>query len=149
MSDSRNNHVKKAPWHLWVVGITGLLWSAMGAMDYVMTQTQNVDYMSAFTTEQLEFFYGLPSWTVATWAMGVWGGVIGCLFLLLRKRLAVWLFFASLLAMIITAFQNYVLSNGMEVIGDRFALIFTVFIFIVALGLYLYSRAMLQRGILK
>ena len=44
------------PWHLWVVGVVGLLWSAMGALDYVMTQTKNKSYMSNFTPEQLEFF---------------------------------------------------------------------------------------------
>jgi hypothetical protein len=40
------------PWHLWVIGIVALLWSGMGAMDYVMTQTRNAAYMSAFTPEQ-------------------------------------------------------------------------------------------------
>ena len=66
-----NNNVK-APWHLWVVGIVGFLWSAMGAMDYVMTKTRNAEYMSAFTPEQLEFFYGLPIFIVACWATAVW-----------------------------------------------------------------------------
>jgi hypothetical protein len=26
----------KPPWHLWVIGGSALLWSAMGAMDYVI-----------------------------------------------------------------------------------------------------------------
>ncbi len=30
------------PRDLWVIGIVGLLWSAMGAVDYVMTQTGNL-----------------------------------------------------------------------------------------------------------
>ena len=140
--------INKTPWHLWFVGITGFLWSAMGAMDYVMTQTKNESYMAAFTPEQLEFFYALPAWTVATWAIGVWGGVMGALFLLFKKSIAVWFFLASLLAMVITAFQNYILSNGMQVIGDTFSLAFTAVIFIVAVGLYWYSRAMLRRGTL-
>ena len=119
-----------------------------GAMDYVMTQTKNESYMSAYTPEQLSFFYGLPSWVVATWAIAVWGGVVGAVFLLLRKGVAVWVFLASLVAMLVTAFQNYVLSNGMEVMGDPFALVFTAVIFIAALGLYWYSRAMRKRGVL-
>ena len=44
----------RAPWHLWAVGIVGLLWSAMGAFDYLMTQTENESYMARFTPEQLE-----------------------------------------------------------------------------------------------
>lgn len=148
MSDSSSNKTKKSPWHLWVIAILGLLWNAMGAMDYVMTQTKNEAYMAAFTPEQLDFFYGLPTWTVAAWAIAVWGGVAGAIFLLFRKSLAVTLFLASLIAMALTAIQNYVLSNGLEVIGDTFSLVFTAAIFLAALGLYLYARAMEKRGVL-
>jgi hypothetical protein len=37
----------------------------------------------------------------------------------------------------------------MEVMGDTFSLVFTAAIFLLALGLFLYSRAMLQKGVLK
>ncbi len=104
--------------------------------------------MSGFTPEQLSFFYGIPAWAVATWAIAVWGGVLGALLLLVRRRHAVWVFLASLIAMVITTFQNYVLSNGMEVIGDAFSLGFTAAIFLFALALFLYARAMRKRKIL-
>jgi hypothetical protein len=149
MTDSNTNNVQKTPWHLWVVGFVGLLWSAMGAMDYIMTKTRNEEYMSAFTPEQLEFFYGLPVWVVAAWAIAVWGGVVGAMFLLLRKTWAVQLFLASFIAMVITTIHNYVLSNGLEVIGDTFSLVFSAVIFLVALGLWLYARAMQQRGVIS
>jgi len=148
MTESQTHKTKKTPWHLWLIGVVGFLWSSMGAMDYVMTQTKNESYMSAFTPEQLSFFYGLPSWVVAAWAIAVWGGVVGSIFLLLRKGIAVWIFLASLVGILITSFQNYVLSNGFEVIGDTFSLVFTAIIFVVALGLYLYSRTMQRRGVL-
>lgn len=149
MSVSLENRSVKAPWHLWVIGIVGFLWSAMGAMDYVMTRLQVEDYMAAFTPEQLEFFYGFPVWVNAAWATAVWCGVAGSLLLLLRKRFAVGVLLASFLAMAVTAFHNYVLSNGLEVVGDTFSLVFTAAIFLVGLGLYLYSKAMHSRGVLK
>ena len=148
MSETNETDVERTPWHLWVIGVVALLWNAMGALDYVMTQTRNEEYMSNFTPEQLSFFYGFPAWVDAAWAIAVWGGVLGALLLLIRRRYAVWVFLASLIAMVITAFQNYVLSNGMEIIGDAFTLGFTAAIFLVALALFLYARAMQQRKIL-
>ncbi|NND00015.1 MAG: hypothetical protein HKN85_07525 [Gammaproteobacteria bacterium] len=148
MPDTQQTNIDKAPWHLWVVGLLGLLWSAGGAFDYFMTQTSNEAYMSAFTPEQLEFFYGLPSWVVAFWALAVWGGVLGAILLLLRKAIAVKIFLISLIAFLITAFQNYGLSNGLEVIGDAFSLVFVLVIFLASLGLFFYSRAMLRRGVI-
>lgn len=139
---------RRTPWHLWLVGALGVLWNAMGAMDYVMTKTKNPAYMSSFTPEQLAFFYGLPPWVVSAWAIAVWGGVVGALLLLARRRLAVWVFLASLAGMVITTFHNYVLSNGMQVVGDAFSLIFTAVIFLAAVGLFLYARAMARRSVL-
>jgi len=45
MSETREAGVEPTPWHLWVIGVVALVWSAMGALDYVMTQTRNEAYM--------------------------------------------------------------------------------------------------------
>jgi hypothetical protein len=138
----------RTPLHLWVVGTLGLAWSAIGAFDYVMTETRNATYMSAFTPEQLAFFYGFPAWVVAAWAIAVWGGILGSVLLLLRSRFAVWVFFASLAGLLLTTFHNYVLSNGMEIFGDGGSQALTVLIFLVSLALFLYARAMRRRRVL-
>jgi ribose/xylose/arabinose/galactoside ABC-type transport system permease subunit len=138
----------RAPWHLWVVGGLALVWNAIGAMDYVMTQTRNEAYMAQFTPEQLEYFYGFPAWVVAAWAIAVWGGLLGAILLLLRRRLAVPVFLVSFIAMVITTIYNYLLSDGMRVMGDAATLAFTGAIFFIALLLWLYARAMAQRGVL-
>jgi hypothetical protein len=148
MAYSQTVQTARTPWHLWAIGILALLWSAMGALDFVMTQTKNEAYMSQFTDEQLAFFYGFPAWVVAAWAIGVWGGVIGALLLLFRRRLAIWVFLASLLAVVVTTIHNFLLSNGMEIMGDAFSLGFTALIFLFALGLFLYARAMHRRSVL-
>ncbi len=148
MSESQANKSDKTPWHLWTIAILGLLWSSMGAFDFVMTQTRNEDYMSHFTPDQLAFFYGFPIWVVIFWAIAVWGEVLGVLLLLMRKSLAVVVFLISFIALFITFIHNYILSNGMEVIGDTVNLIFTAVIFIIALGLYFYAKAMHKKGLL-
>jgi hypothetical protein len=149
MSEAEETAGTKTPWHVWVVGIVALLWNSVGAMDYFMTQTRNEGYLSQFTPEQLEYFYAFPTWLVALWAIAVWGGVLGALLLLARKRLAVPVFLVSLISMATTAVYNYGISNGMEVVGDTFSLVFTAVIFVIALGLYLYARTMHAKGLLR
>jgi hypothetical protein len=112
-----------------------------------MTQTRNESYMSQFTPEQLDFFYGFPTWVVAFWALAVWGGLLGTVLLLLGKRLAAPVLLGSLLAMVVTSVHNYLLSNGLEVSGGA-GLAFSGLIFLVALGLWVYARAMTRKGVL-
>jgi len=147
MPDTEIGGEAKTPMHLWIVGVVAVLWNAVGAYDYVMTQTQNESYMAAFTPEQLDFFYAFPSWVIAAWAIAVWGSVLGSILLLMRKSAAVPVFIVSFVAMVITTFQNYVLSNALEVIGTG-GLVFSAVIFLVALALVFYARAMQGRGVL-
>jgi hypothetical protein len=148
MSDPTDVTPSSTPRQLWIVGVLALLWSSVGAYDYLMTQTENAAYMAKFTPEMLAFYYGFPTWVIATWAIAVWGGVAGSVLLLMRRRLAAPVYLASLLAMVVTTFHNYVLSDGFEHMGDPFSLIFTAVIFVVAVLLYGYASNMVRRGVL-
>ena len=136
------------PKHLWIVGILAVLWNGFGAFDYLMTQTENEGYMGQFTEAQLEFFYGFPTWVVFFWALAVWGGVLGAVLLLMRKRLAAPVFLVSLVSMVVTSAHNFLLADGMAVMGAGGAA-FSAVIFAVAVGLWLYARRMAAKGVLS
>jgi hypothetical protein len=102
----------KTPWHLWAVGIVGILWNGFGCFDYFMTQTKGDDYMTAagMTEAQIAFMHKSPAWMTAVWAIGVWGGLAGAVLLLLRKKLAVPVFIASLVSYSVSVLYNTVIS---------------------------------------
>ena len=138
----------KAPVHLWIVGIVSLLWNAIGAFDYLASRLKIEFYMSQFTQEQLDYFYGFPTWAVAAWALGVWGSFFGSLALLLRKSWAVTLFGISILGLAVNSVYTYWMSNGTEVMGEG-AVMFTAVIWVIVLLLFFYARALEKRGVLR
>ncbi|MCP5073935.1 MAG: hypothetical protein GY947_11660 [Rhodobacteraceae bacterium] len=140
----------KGPWHIWVIGVVSFVFNAGGAFDYVMTQTQNPEYMAQFTQAQLDYFYGFETWVVAAWAIAVWCALLGSLLLLLRRRWAASAFAVSLVAMFVTFVQNFFLSEVkmQDVVGPQ-ALIFSGIIALVAIALFLYARWMAKRGVLR
>jgi hypothetical protein len=142
-----NGQTTKAPLHLWIVGVLAVLWNAIGAFDYTATQMRIEAYMSAFTPEQLEYFYSFPAWTVAAWAFGVWGALLGSIALLLRKAWAVWAFGISIAGMLLTTIHNFVLTDGAALMGPG-AMAFSAVIWVIALFLLFYARAMAKRGVL-
>lgn len=143
-----NNTVAKTPVHLWIVGILALLWNSVGAFDYLATELQLESYMGQFTAEQLDYFYAFPTWMVAAWAIAIWGSIFGSLSLLLQKAWAVWLFGTAIAGMTVSTFYNFVMTNGIEIMGTGGA-IFTGVIWIIAVLLFVYARAMEKRGVLK
>jgi hypothetical protein len=112
-----------------------------------MTQTKNEAYMSQFSAEQLEFYYGFPAWLVAFWAIAVWGGVLGSILLVMRKKLAVPVLFVSFLCMVVTTIHNYGFAGAADIGGGK-ELFFSVVIFVVALALPIYARSMAKKGVL-
>ena len=117
-----NSTVAKTPVHLWIVSFLALLWNSVGAFDYLATQLQLESYMSQFTAEQLDYFYAFPTWMVAAWAIAIWGSIFGSLSLLLRKAWAVWLFGVAIAGMVVSSYYNFVMSNGIEIMGTTGAI---------------------------
>lgn len=140
----------KTPWHLWVIGVVALLWTSGGAFDYVMTVTKNPSYMWQFTPEQLDFFYGFPTWVMFCWALAVWAAILGAVLLLLRSGHAVLAFAMSLFGLVGNMVYLFALSETsyLEIVGPG-ALWFSLAIAVVAILLYLYARQMRQAGVLR
>jgi len=143
-----NETISRVPLHLWIVGVLAVLWNAIGAFDYAATQLRIEPYMSQFTPEQLDYFYGFPAWSVAAWAIAVWGSLLASFGLLLRKRWAVPLFGVAIVGMVLAAIQNFLLSDGLRIMGSGGAM-FTAVIWVSAFALFFYARSLAARGLLR
>ncbi len=140
----------KTPWHLWVVAIVAVLWNLMGVVDFTMTETRNATYLKGLKPEQVDYILSFPLWSVITWAVGVFGGFLGSLLLLFRRRWAVPVFLFSIFGVILTSLYSHVISDFDKVMGGGAGLkIFSGVIFVIAVLLWLYARAMTRRGLLR
>ncbi len=99
---------RRAPAHLWIVGVLSLLWNAYGCYEYVMTETRNAAFLATLPPDWAAYWNALPAWLTAAWAIGVWGGLAGAALLLIRNRLAVWAFALSFVGVVVdVGYQMY------------------------------------------
>ena len=138
------------PWHLWLVGVVGLAWNSFGAFDYTMTKLRGDQHLRDFgmTDAQIAYMAAMTAWMVAVWAIGVWGALLGTILLLLRNRLAVPVFAASLAAFVMSLIYAYFLSNGAEVMGGQTSIVNLV-ILAGCVFFLVYARAMARKGVLR
>ena len=138
----------RTPRTLWIVGALSLAWNAMGPVDYVMTQTHNAKWLAMATPEQRAYIDHFPALMVASWALGVWGAFAGSVLLLARGRHAVTAFAVSLLGLAgSTAYQWLIAPPpGVRSAGE---IGFTVALWAVAIGLFVFARAMRPAGALS
>jgi hypothetical protein len=140
---------RRAPAHLWIVGLLALVWNAFGCFDYLMTQTGDTAYLAKFPPEQLAYFNSLPTWITALWAVGVWGGLAGAILLLLRSRFAIHAFAASLVGIVVSFAYEMALTTRPESMKQLPLALMPWVIFLVAAFLLWYARQMDRTGVLR
>jgi hypothetical protein len=104
-----NNTVSGIHWSFWAIGAVALIWNAMGVMNYVMQMDTNA--LASYPESHRSIIEGRPAWATGAFAIAVFGGVLGCLLLLLRKSAALYLFVASLLGVIVTMVHTLRVAN--------------------------------------
>ena len=144
----------RTPVHLWIVGILSLLWNAMGCFDYVMTRMRNTDYLSSAMPNvdpnaMLAWIDGFPIYAQIGWALGVWGGLLGSELLLVRSRYAVWAYGLSLLGAVVGLGYQIAAAPPLAGADDAMSKAMPYVIILVALGLFLYARAMEKKAVLR
>jgi hypothetical protein len=144
------NKTNNTPVHLWIVGILSLLWNAVGAIDYTMTETGNAAYLASYTPEQLAWIQSFPAWSVAAWAVGVWGALAGSVLLLLRKALATTAFAASLVGVLATTIWQYFVATAMPgPVSGPSGIYLSIAIWVIAILLLVYAFRMRAKGVLR
>ena len=139
---------RDAPWHFWGVALIGLLWNAIGAYDFAMTQLGDADYLAQLTPEQRDYLTGFPAVMVGFWALGVWGSFVGSLLLLLKSRHAVIAFWLSLLGLTIGIVYRQ--SGAMPAdLQTPATLAMTAVIGAAVLFFLWYSARMRREGVLR
>lgn len=143
----------RTPAHLWIVGITSLLWNCFGAYDYVMTRTRNMDYLSSMpgvdANQILAYIDGYPLWAQFGWGLGVWMALLGSILLLVRSRFAIWSFGLSLVGMALS-FGYMFTGPPMPGAADAgFLKYMPIFIIIVGIGLFYYAWRQHKAGVLR
>lgn len=94
----------KPHFSFWIVGGLGLLWHLGGCLNYIMqTNPDNVAQMP----ELYQLIINTrPSWATVAFALAVFGGAVGCILLLLRRRVAVSVLVVSLIGTLATALDT-------------------------------------------
>ncbi|MBP1904607.1 hypothetical protein J2Z32_001230 [Paenibacillus turicensis] len=140
----------KAPWHLWVIASIFLFIYANGVYDYFMMLGLNEDYYTAknYGEAVINYFSNYPVIPLILYTINIFSGVLAPCFLLLRLRWAVTLAGLSAFSILGLEFITFTWMNRWDILGAAVSL-FDIFILLLTFAMYLYSKFLLRRGVLK
>lgn len=138
----------KPPKSFWVIAVLALLWNFMGIYQFYLT-TFTLDAMVENLPEaQATLYRGIPMWYTIIFAIAVFSGFLGCIAMLLRKKIAVAIFGISLLAVLVAQGYWILGTDAMEVVG-ALSVIMPLIVIAVSIFLYFYNKGAAKNGWLK
>lgn len=135
----------RPPRSFWIISAIALLWNLLGIMAFVMQVNMSAASKAALSEAERALYESTPGWVIVVFAVAVFAGTLGSLFLLLRKARALPLLVLSLAAIVVQVFHNLFLSNTVEVLGPQAAALPIVLI-VAAVFLAWYARLAKSRG---
>lgn len=123
-----------------LLAIAGLLWNLFGIYQLVGSLTATPGSLAAagLTPAQAELMLGLPGWMSVGFALGAFGGALGCVLLLLRRREATPVFAVSLAGYIVLYVGDITEGVFAAFGAPQVAILSTVVL--IAIGLLWLSR---------
>lgn len=97
-------------WSFWLLGVLFLLWNLMGAMSFVMQM--NPEVVATFPEADQAMINGRPMWVTVGFALSVFGGALGCVLLLLKRAVALYVFLISLVGTLLAVGYSATLDLG-------------------------------------
>ena len=115
-----------------------LIWNSLGVIAFVMQMMMTPELISKLPIDQQAAYSDIPLWSTIAFAIAVFGGLLGCIFLLKKKALAIPTFTVSLAAILLQQYYNFVVINSIDLLGAS-AVFMPILVIIIAIGLLYIS----------
>lgn len=129
----------------WIIALVAIIWNGMGVMQYLAKAYSTDSFKAQYTKEQLSRISNEPTWVTLVFALAVFGGLLGSIALVFRKKIARVLFLISTLGVCAQMIYNLFIIKSVDIYGPA-AVLMTAMILIIALFLLIYSRRVTSKG---
>jgi hypothetical protein len=137
--------IRRSPWHLWAIAILTLLWNGSGAYTIMMAQAGRLLDVDA---NEAAYYAAQPLWFVVATDLALLVPLAAAVALLLRSRMAAWLFALSLIVFVVNNAYDVAAKTSL-VLVDRGWLLSTTIIAVIAVLQLAYAWAMKTRAVLQ
>lgn len=129
----------------WIVAVFALVWNLIGVAMWYLQVSMTPEQLAAMPEAQRQVYEGTPGWINIVFAVAVFGGVLGALGLLMKKRWACTMFALSLIALLVQMIGAYVVTPAWAAYGPV-GLVMPVVLLLIALFLLWYANKAKARG---
>jgi hypothetical protein len=138
----------KAPIWFWFFSVVAILWNLMGVSQFIMQITITEEALKALPSDQQAMYTDYPMWANIAFAVAVFGGTLGSILLMMKKKLAKLILTISLIAIAMQMSYYLIAMKPMDVYGPG-ALLMPILVIVFAVSLVWYAGYAIKKGWLR
>lgn len=131
-----------------ILAVSLLIWNIIGIITLIGQVNLTKDALAMMTPPERQFYIDMPVWVVSAFALNVFGGFVGCLTLLAKRKWARSFLIASLIGVSVQIAYYWVKGNGLQVFSGR-AILLPAFILSVAILSVWLAQLGIRKGWLR
>ena len=143
-----SKHTIKPSSTFWKVAIIAFIWNLLGVLSYLGQTFIPNEIIAFLPKEQSTLLYNAPAWVTVAFAIAVWGGLLGCILLLLRKHSAKRVFVISFLGIMVYLIYHFIIAKP-AYFYDITSLIIPILTVLIGIYLIRHSKRCIREGILN
>ncbi|MBC8319495.1 MAG: hypothetical protein H8E34_02100 [Bacteroidetes bacterium] len=136
----------KIPIWFWVVTIFFLLWNIMGVFSFYEHTFISEEALAKLPEQERELYGDYPIWTTIVFAIAAFGGLLGSLGLIFKKKWSKIAFIISLCAIIPQMVHNVFFTKSMEVYGPVQAATMPIMVVVFGVFLVWFSNVAIKKN---
>ncbi len=144
-SHTNESSRKSVPVWFWVVSAVALLWYLMDMSGFLMRLFMTEDVISSMPENQQHLYRNIPLWVDIGFACEVFGGLLGSIALLLKKKWALPLFVISVLGTLAQTSNIWFLTDARSVMGAP-AIVMPLVAIVIGVALIFLSRIAISKS---
>jgi hypothetical protein len=133
------SYLRKPSSLFYVISSVALVWNLMGVFNYLGQVLMTDEVLKSLPKDQQLIYQDVPSWVTAAFAVAVFFGTLGAIFLLLKKKVSSTFFILSFLGIFVQMTYGLLITENTDSYGP---LGLVMPLMIIAIGGYLiwYSK---------
>ena len=139
---------RSPPVWFWVISVVALLWYLMDTSALFMRIFMTDEAIKAMPENQRHLYQNIPLWVNIVFACEVFGGTLGCIGLLLRKKWALPLFAVSILGVLGQTSNIWFLTDAVSTMGAP-AVVMPLVAILIGVGMIFLAKSAISKGWLQ
>ena len=145
---TETSHKASPPVWFWVIAVVALLWYLMDTSAFFMRLFLTEEGIKAMPENQQHLYQNIPLWVNIVFGFEVFGGTLGSIALLLRKKWAMPLFVISILGVLAQTSNIWFLTDAIKAMGAP-AVVMPLVAMIIGAAMIALSKSAIRKHWLR